>query len=107
MNLQEIKERVLPIIKDRPIEYMGIFGSVARGEDGPNSDIDILVKFTGRPTFSGYLKLEQDLREQLNRDVDLVTEGGVNKFLRPQIERDLKLIYGQRPNLLRHYHNFS
>lgn len=101
MTLQEIKEKITPILKDNPIEYIGVFGSVARGEDKPDSDIDILVKFTGRPTFAGYLKLDQDLHNKLGRKIDLVTEGGVNKFLRPQIERDLKLIYGQGPNLSR------
>lgn len=101
MNLQEIKEKIISVLEDNPVEYLGVFGSVARGEDRPDSDIDILVKFAGQPTFAGYLKLDQDLRNQLGRNIDLVTEGGMNKFLRPQIERDLKLIYGKGPNLPR------
>lgn len=96
MKLQEVKEKIIPILKESGVEYAGVFGSVARGEAGPDSDVDILVKFIGRPTFGGFLRLDKRLRQQLGRNVDLVTEGGVNTFLRPYIERDLKVVYGQR-----------
>ncbi len=89
----------MPVIKENPVEYIGVFGSVARGQARPDSDVDILVKFTGPATFAAYLNLDKSLRQSLGRDIDLVTEGAVNKFLRPQIERDLKLIYGKRPNI--------
>lgn len=99
MTLEEIKEKIVPVLKENPVEYLGVFGSVARGEATEKSDVDVLVKFQGSPTFAAYLKLDESLRQSLGRDIDLVTEGAVNKFLRPQIERDLKLIYGKRPNL--------
>lgn len=99
MTLQEIREKIISVAKENPVEYIGIFGSVARGEAAAGSDVDVLVKFSGRPTFTAYLKLDESLRQQLGRSVDLVTEGAVNKFLRPQIERDLKMIYGKRPHL--------
>ena len=78
------------------MQYAGIFGSVARGEAGPKSDVDILVKFIGPATFISYLRLDENLRSKLGREIDLITEGAVNKFLRPYIEKDLKVIYGQR-----------
>lgn len=96
MTLEEVKKKVLPILQESGIEYAGIFGSVARGEERIDSDVDILVKFKGNATFASYLLLDDKLREALKRDVDLVTIGGVNKFLRPYIERDFKLVYGQR-----------
>lgn len=99
MTLEEIKAKIIPLLKANPVEYIGIFGSVARGEAEPNSDVDVLVKFKGRPTFAAYLKLDESLRNRLGRDVDLITEGAVNKFLRPQIEQDLIMIYGQRPDI--------
>ncbi|OGN28283.1 MAG: hypothetical protein A2941_01920 [Candidatus Yanofskybacteria bacterium RIFCSPLOWO2_01_FULL_49_17] len=95
-NLEEIRKKLTPLLKESGVKYAGVFGSVARGEASPNSDVDILVKFSAPPTFSGYLALEENLRRTLNRDVDLITEGGVNKYLRPIVERDLVLIYGQR-----------
>lgn len=99
MTLKEIQERINVVLKENPVECIGIFGSVARGEAGPDSDVDVLVQFSGRPTFAAYLKLDDSLRQQLGRNVDLVTVGAVNKFLRPQILRDLKMIYGKRPHL--------
>ena len=96
MNLNDIKKQIGPVLKQSRVEYAGVFGSVARGEAGTTSDVDILVKFIGPATFSAYLDLSDRLREALGRDIDLVTEGGVNKFLRPHIERDLQMIYGQR-----------
>jgi len=86
----------MPILERSAIAYAGVFGSVARGKATDKSDVDILVKFAGKPTFDAYLKLDDDLRKSLKRDVYLITEGAVNKFMRPGIERDFKLIYGQR-----------
>jgi predicted nucleotidyltransferase len=96
VTLEEVQGKIGPILEQAGVQYAGIFGSVARGDAGPNSDVDILIKFKDPPTFSAYLHLDESLRNLLGRDVDLVTEGAVNKFLRPYIERDLKLIYGQR-----------
>jgi hypothetical protein len=100
MRLEEAKKIFNPVFKKNLVEYAGIFGSVARGQAGPKSDIDILVKFRGPATFKAYLKLDEDLRKSISDvDIDLVTEGAVNKFLKPYIEKDIKVIYGQRSNL--------
>src|SRR3989344_4186311 len=96
MDLEEVKQKITPVLKQSGIEYAGVFGSVARGEAQPDSDVDILVKFSGPVTFAAYINLDEALLNALRRDIDLVTEGGVNKFLRPYIERDFKLVYGQR-----------
>lgn len=96
MTLEEVKEKIVPVLRKSGVKYAGVFGSVARGEAGPKSDVDILVKFAAPPTFASYLKLDEALRAQLGREIDLVTEGAVNKFLRPYVEQDLKLVYGQR-----------
>lgn len=96
MNFEEVKKKIIPILKKSGVKYAGVFGSYARGEARPDSDVDILVKFIGTATFASYLRLDEDLRKELGRDIDLVTEGAVNKFLRPYVERDLKLVYGQR-----------
>lgn len=96
MTLEELKKAVAPILRKNSVEYAGVFGSVSREEARPDSDIDIVVKFSRPATFAAYLRLDEELRKTLGREIDLITEGSINKFLRPEIERDMKIIYGQR-----------
>ena len=50
-----------------------LFGSAARGEAGPDSDVDLLVEFEGAPSFDRYMGLRIFLEDQLGRPVDLIT----------------------------------
>ena len=72
---------------------LGVFGSVARGEDTPESDVDLLVKFDETPDFIEFIRLENQFIELLNRKVDLVTEGFLHPSIRQNALRDLKIIY--------------
>ncbi len=70
------------------LRRLALFGSVARNEAGPDSDIDVLVEFNGDITFKRYAKLYDCLEEILPRPVDLVTEGGLRSILRETVEKD-------------------
>ena len=74
---------------------IGIFGSVARGEDTENSDIDILYLFNANAMVSllDLSGIKIDLEEKLNKKVDLVSEEFVNNKLKPHIMDELKIIY--------------
>ena len=48
MNILEIQNKILPILKEYDIKHAAVFGSVSRGEDKPKSDIDIMVSL-GKP----------------------------------------------------------
>ena len=72
---------------------IGIFGSVARGEDTEQSDVDILYNFKNTIKFSKFLNLQEYLEEQLLRKVDLVDERFVHPDMKPYIMNDLKIIY--------------
>jgi hypothetical protein len=67
------------------VESLAIFGSVSRGSAGPNSDIDILVRYRETPGFFAFFDLKQYLEGIIGRPVDLVTEGALKKQLRRQI----------------------
>ena len=67
---------------------LAVFGSVARDEATPHSDVDILVEFDQPTTLAGYMGLKGLLEEILGRRVDLVTRNGLRDRLRPSIERD-------------------
>ncbi len=65
-----------------------LFGSVARGEAGSVSDVDILVDFGGPAGFSQYMDLLFFLEELLGGKVDLVTVRGLREELRKDVERE-------------------
>ncbi|SMF75180.1 nucleotidyltransferase family protein [Neorhizobium sp. CSC1952] len=62
-----------------------VFGSVARGEDGPDSDIDILVDALPGATLFDLGGLQDTLETLLQVKVDLVTSGGIRKSMRERI----------------------
>ena len=65
-----------------------VFGSVARAEAGPESDVDLLVTFS-RPTGAFTLvHLRERLEEILGRPVDLVTEGGLRPWMREAVREE-------------------
>jgi hypothetical protein len=70
------------------VKSLAVFGSVARGEAGPESDVDILAEFEGRATFDRYMGLKFFLEDLLGRRVDLVTRKALKPRLRPFVERE-------------------
>jgi predicted nucleotidyltransferase len=93
MTVEEVKERTAPIFREFGVRHAAVFGSVARGEDRPESDVDMLVRL-GRPTgMAGYMRLIGRLEECLQSKVDLVTEQSLNPRVQPYVARDLRDIY--------------
>ena len=68
---------------------LALFGSAARDELRPDSDVDVLVDFDGPATFDGYFSLKDHLEQALGRPVDLVTVKGLKPRARAHVERDL------------------
>ncbi len=58
---------------------VSIFGSVARGDDGPNSDIDFLVEFAPGASLLDLMRIEDDLERLLGCHVDVVSVGGLKE----------------------------
>ena len=77
------------------VKRLGLFGSVARGRAGPESDIDILVAFEpGQETFSNLIGLHGLLRRLLGGRIDLVTQGGLSPYLGPRILDEVVYVEG-------------
>ena len=70
------------------VKSLRLFGSVARNEASPASDIDLLVEFVETPTFSAFMKLKIYLEDLLGGRVDLVTESGLRDRVRPYVEKE-------------------
>ncbi|QDK77636.1 nucleotidyltransferase family protein [Spirosoma sp. KCTC 42546] len=86
-------QQILNYLKPYQLEWVGIFGSWARGENGPGSDLDILIKFIKPVSLLTFVRMERELSEILSLKVDLVSEGGLkNERMRKSVLADLKLI---------------
>ncbi len=70
------------------VRRLWLFGSSARGEARPDSDLDILVEFEGPCTYAQYSSLRCLLEDVLGRKVDLVEEAALRPRVRPFVERD-------------------
>lgn len=62
-----------------------VFGSHARGEAGPDSDLDLLVRMERGRTLLDLIAVQQDVEDLLGIDVDVVSEGGLSPYLRDTI----------------------
>ena len=67
---------------------LALFGSVARDEAGPDSDVDVLVEFEGKATLDRYAGLNDHLENLLWRPVDLATPSMIRPFMREGVEED-------------------
>ncbi len=78
------------LVREFSIRALYIFGSVARGEDSPGSDIDILVEFEpgARIGLFAFARLQRRLSELLQKKVDLVTREGLHHALRDRILKE-------------------
>jgi predicted nucleotidyltransferase len=77
----------LPELRRRwPIHSLALFGSVARGDASPASDLDVLVEFERPVTLSAFLALEDELAGLTGRRIDLVSAAA----LKPHIGRRVR-----------------
>ena len=96
-QLQELREKILPLLLPYGVKRVALFGSVVRGEDTPESDIDILIelKEPGKrpPLGLKWFGLEADLSRLLNREVELVSARALSPYIRPYVEKEMVVIY--------------
>jgi uncharacterized protein len=75
--------------RERGLVLVGIVGSVARHEAGPESDVDVVYEVAGRPTLFDIGEISMDLQDELGRPVDMIDLKTVKPRLRAAMERDL------------------
>lgn len=94
MQRSEINISIINYLRPYGPERIGIFGSFARKEDTPDSDIDILVKFKETISLLDLARIHRELSQILGKEVDLVTESSLkNERLKKYIYNDLKIIF--------------
>lgn len=87
-----LKKQKNNIHKNYQANIIGLFGSFARNEQKPNSDIDVLVDFDKSADLINYLSLSNYLEKAFKRKVDLVSSACLRPEIRPFVLKDLKKI---------------
>jgi len=73
------------------VSRIGLFGSIVRGEQHPDSDIDLLVEFkAGKKTFDAFMELSFLLEEILQRRIELVTVESLSPYIGPHILKEVE-----------------
>lgn len=90
------RKAISDYFQNKPVLKAYLFGSFVRGEANEKSDIDILVELDYSQSIGlAFVEMQLDLQSMLSRKVDLVSERGLSKFIRPFIEQEKELIYAR------------
>ncbi|MDR1990300.1 MAG: nucleotidyltransferase family protein [Acidobacteriaceae bacterium] len=92
MTIDQNRDEILRIAAQHGARNIRVFGSVARGEDRANSDVDLLVEMEDERSLLDLVALEQDLEELLKRGVDVLTDASIHPFLRPRIVAEARAL---------------
>ena len=94
-EVQEMIPKIQAYLATQPVERAYLFGSCSRGEETPDSDVDLLVTYTDSDSLSlmDISRMMVNLGKKLNRKVDLVEDAYLRPFARPSVERDKIKIY--------------
>lgn len=94
LDLQGLRPRLAELCREYGIIELAVFGSAARGELDPASDIDVLyVRAPGNDLGMDYFELQQKLEELFGRPVDLVAKDGLHWIIRDQVLAEAKELY--------------
>ena len=95
MITQAMTQQIAEYFKTQPVLKAWLFGSYARGEQRPDSDIDILILPDKSQHFSLFTlsAIYEDLKDLLGCEVDLITDGDLMSFARESADCDKILIY--------------
>lgn len=89
-HAHENADRIYEAADSVGVTVLGLFGSAARGEDRPGSDVDLLVDVPEGVGLFALGKLEAELRELLGAEIDLVPVAGLKPRVRREVEAELQ-----------------
>jgi predicted nucleotidyltransferase len=93
MLKKELLDKIVKKLKFEGARKIGVFGSYVRGEERPESDIDVIVEFSERKSLLDLVRIERELSEDLGIKVDLLTEKSISPYLIDTIQKETEVIY--------------
>jgi len=87
------RTRLANLCRDYGATRLRLFGSAVRGEERPDSDIDLIVDFERPVGFIELIRFENALADFFGRSVDLVTEPGLSPFIRDSVLKSAAVIF--------------
>ena len=90
---QAIQADLIELCRQNDVKQLSLFGSMARGDETPQSDIDLLVEFSKRKSLLALVALERQFSLLFGREVDLLTEAAISPYLRNRIKQDARVLY--------------
>jgi hypothetical protein len=91
-EIHELAERIVPVLRNRGVVEASVFGSIARGDAGSLSDLDLLVKYRDDVSLFDVVGLKNELESILGIKVDLVSSDYLKPRLKDQVLRESRRI---------------
>lgn len=94
VDIEALRPQLAELCHRYGIAELAVVGSFARGDAGPDSDVDVLyVRVPGNDLGMGYFELQEELEKLLGRRVDLVPKDGLHWVVRDEILAEAKEMY--------------
>ena len=87
-DLRKEREHIKKIAQKHGTGNIRVFGSISRGEEGPDSDIDFLIDFEEDRSLFDLVGLKLELEEFLGHKVDLVTENAMHRLISAKVKKE-------------------
>jgi len=85
MTTEELKRKIIPVLRRHGVVHAAIFGSFARGTPEEESDLDIVIEFEGEKSLLYLIALRLELEELLGREIDLLTYRALHPRIRQRV----------------------
>lgn len=90
------QHQITDFCKKNDIAFLGMFGSAVRDDLKKESDIDLLVRYARPKGLFDHSRIALELEDLFGRRIDLVTDRALSKYIRSNVYRDLKPLYGRQ-----------
>jgi len=93
-RIDEIKQRILPVLNRHGVKRAALFGSIVRGEMKADSDIDIVVDIDRDLSLLDFVDIKLEIEDVLQKKVDLVEYDAIKRLIKDRILKEQEVILG-------------